>query len=126
MEHIRVMVVDDHRVVRRALSLAFRTFDKLVLVGEAGNGEEAIRLCDELRPDVVLMDLVMPEMNGIEATKRIREHYPDTKIIIMTAAEEDNMVEDVLQAGATAVLLKNASIDEFVNLIFGSVGTLPS
>ena len=117
MSKIRIMVVDDHRVVRRGLAMALRAFDNLEFVGEAANGVEAIDRCDELRPDVILMDMIMPEMNGVQATGHIRSDYPDTRIIAMTASEEEQMVEEVLQAGADRYLLKNASIDDFVEAI---------
>ncbi len=117
MPKIRIMVVDDHRVVRRSIAMALRAFNNLEFVGEAENGLEAIDRCDELRPDVVLMDMIMPEMNGVQATGRIRSDYPEIRIIAMTASEEEKMVEEVLQAGADGYLLKNASIDDFVEAI---------
>jgi NarL family two-component system response regulator LiaR len=117
MEPIRVMIVDDHDVVRRGLSIFFQAFDDLTLVAEASSGLEAIELCRQLQPDVVLMDLVMPEMDGITATKTIRSQYPHVQVIALTSFRDDESVEAMMKAGAIGYLLKNASIDELANTI---------
>lgn len=117
MEPIRVMIVDDHDVVRRGLSIFFQAFDDLALVAEASNGQEAVELCGQVHPDVVLMDLVMPEMDGISATKIIRSRYPNIQIIALTSFRDDESVEAMMQAGAIGYLLKNTSIDELANTI---------
>ncbi len=114
---IRVMIVDDHAVVRSGLSAFMLAFDELDLVGEAENGKEAVRLCGELSPDVVLMDLMMPEMDGATATKFIRQQYPKTQVIALTSFREDTLVQGALQAGAISYLLKNVSADELVRAI---------
>jgi NarL family two-component system response regulator LiaR len=114
---IRVMIVDDHDMVRSGLSVFLEAFDDLELVGEAADGEEAIDLCAEARPHVVLMDLVMPEMDGVEATRAIRQAYPDVQVIALTSFSEQDLVQGALQAGAVGYLLKNASIDELAAAI---------
>ena len=114
---IRVMVVDDHTVVRSGLAAFLLTYDELELVGEASNGEEALRKCVELAPDVVLMDLMMPGMNGAEATRAIRQKCPDTQVIALTSFKEDDLMQKTLQAGAIGYLFKNVSAEELVAAI---------
>lgn len=116
-ETIRVMLVDDHAVVRSGLSAFLLAFDDLELVGEAGDGEEAVSLCSRAQPDVILMDMVMPRMDGATATKLIRERYPTVQIIALTSFKEDELVESALRAGAIGYLLKNISSDELANAI---------
>jgi NarL family two-component system response regulator LiaR len=114
---IRVMLVDDHAVVRSGLGAFLLAFDDLELVAEAGGGEEAVRLCEQLQPDVVLMDLVMPGMDGAVATRAIRERCPQIQVIALTSFREKELVEGALQAGAIGYLLKNVSADELANAI---------
>jgi NarL family two-component system response regulator LiaR len=114
---IRVMLVDDHNVVRSGLATFLRAYEDLQLVGEAKNGLEAVNLCREKKPDVVLMDLMMPEMDGIAATRAILDDYPDVKIIAMTSFEEEELVHGVLAAGAISYLLKNVTSDELAAAI---------
>lgn len=114
---IRVMLVDDHAVVRSGLSAFLLAFDDLELVGEAGSGAEAVRLCASYRPHVVLMDLVMPEMDGAATTRAIRQACPDVQVIALTSFKEDNLVQAALQAGAIGYLLKNVTADELANAI---------
>ena len=115
---IRVLVVDDHQVVRQGFTLMLSAFPEFELVGEAKNGLHAVQLCQELQPDVVLMDIVMPEMDGIEATERIREKQGKTQIIALTSFNDRrDMVESALQAGALGYLFKDVSIDELAQAI---------
>jgi len=114
---IRVMLVDDHNVVRSGLATFLRAFDDLELVAEAKNGWEAVRLCREKKPDVILMDLMMPEMDGIAATKVISAEYPGIKIIAMTSFEDEQLVQGVLAAGAISYLIKNVTSDELAKAI---------
>ncbi|MDT8305077.1 MAG: response regulator transcription factor, partial [Anaerolineae bacterium] len=116
-EVIRVMIVDDHAVVRSGLSAFLTVFDDLELAAEASSGEEAVRICQQMGLDVVLMDLVMPGMDGAAATKAIREHCPQTQIIALTSFREDELVQGALQAGAISYLLKNISAHELANAI---------
>ena len=114
---IQVMLVDDHNVVRSGLATFLRAYDDLELVGEAKNGLEALNLCHINKPDVILMDLMMPEMDGIAATRAILADYPEIKIIAMTSFEEEELVQGVLAAGAISYLLKNVSSDELAAAI---------
>ena len=114
---IRVVLVDDHAVVRSGLSAFLAVYDDLDFVGEAASGEEAIRLCKLQCPDVMLMDLVMPGMDGATATQAIRENCPNTQVIALTSFKEQELVQGALKAGAIGYLLKNVSADELVHAI---------
>jgi NarL family two-component system response regulator LiaR len=114
---IRVMLVDDHNVVRSGLATFLRAYEDLELVGEAKNGLEAVNLCRVKKPDVILMDLMMPEMDGIAATRAILDDYPDVKVIAMTSFEEEELVHGVLAAGAISYLLKNVTSDDLAAAI---------
>uniref|UniRef100_A0A7C4Q315 Response regulator transcription factor n=2 Tax=Bellilinea TaxID=475960 RepID=A0A7C4Q315_9CHLR len=111
------MLVDDHAVVRSGLSAFLMAFDDLELVGEAENGRQAVQRAAALQPDVILMDLVMPEMDGAAATRQIREAYPHIQVIALTSFREDTLVQAALQAGAISYLLKNVSADELAQAI---------
>jgi len=109
---IRVILVDDHEMVRRGLAVSLLALDDIEVVGEATNGMEAIQLSSQSNPDVVLMDMIMPGMDGVAATKTIRQHHPDTQVIILTSFKEQNMVQSALQAGAIGYLLKDVTLDQ--------------
>ncbi|MCC6456365.1 MAG: response regulator transcription factor [Caldilineaceae bacterium] len=111
------MLVDDHTVVRSGLAAFLYAYDDFELVGEASDGEEALRLCARVQPDVILMDLIMPRMDGATATRAIRERYPNIQILVLTSFKEDNLVHDALKAGAIGYLLKNVTADELANAI---------
>jgi len=113
-------------VVRRGLGAVLSVSDDMCLVGEAGDGEEAIQLCERLQPDVILMDMLMPKMGGIAATKVIHERWPKVRIIALTSFKEREYVEGVLKAGATSYLLKNVTADEVVSAIRRAVAGLPT
>jgi len=114
---IRVMLVDDHTMVRRGLATFLKVFDDLELAGEAASGEAAIQLCAQVRPDVVLMDMVMPGMDGVTATQAIRRQFPGVQVIALTSFKDKSLVEEALQAGAIGYLLKNVSADEVARAI---------
>ncbi|MEA5079244.1 MAG: response regulator transcription factor [Anaerolineaceae bacterium] len=114
---IRVMVVDDHAVVRSGLNAFLSSYDDLQMAGTAKSGEEAVALCEELKPDVVLMDLIMPGMDGVAATKAIRKLLPKTQVIILTSFKEDTMIQKAIQAGAIGYLLKDVQADEIAEAI---------
>lgn len=114
---IRVMIVDDHAVVRSGLGAFLLAFDDLELAGEAGSGEEAVRRCPILKPDVILMDLVMPVMDGAAATKAIRLANPGVQVLALTSFREEELVQGALQAGAIGYLLKNVSAEELADAI---------
>ena len=123
---IRVVIVDDHDMVRRGLAAFLKAKSDLELVGEARDGQEALRVCEELLPDVVLMDLVMPEMSGAEATHAIREGCPDVQVIALTSFEDRELVQEVLQAGAISYLLKNVSADDLADAIRAAYAGRPT
>ena len=114
---IRIMIVDDHTMVRRGLATILKVFDDLQMVGEAENGAEAIKLCGEVQPDVILMDMVMPDMDGATTTRVIRQQYPQVQIIALTSFKEGNLVKNALEAGAIAYLLKDVSADDLARAI---------
>lgn len=114
---IRVLVADDHPVVREGLSAIVDAEDDILVVGEAWNGEEAVRLAHQLHPDVVLMDLKMPNMDGVEAIQRIRAEVPETYVLILTTYADDDYIEAGIRAGARGYLLKDAPPDELVRAI---------
>jgi NarL family two-component system response regulator LiaR len=114
---IRVVLVDDHAMLRRGLRFFLKGFDDLELVGEASGGRDALKLCAQVDPDVVLMDMVMPDMDGADATRAIRERCPDTQVIALTSFQEEDLIERALQAGAISYLLKNVSADDLAHAI---------
>ena len=114
---IRVMVVDDHPMVRRGLATFLMVFDDLELAGEAAGGEAAIQLCAQILPDVVLMDMVMPDMDGATTTRAIRQQFPTVQVIALTSFKEAELVQNVLEAGAIGYLLKDVSADELAHAI---------
>jgi NarL family two-component system response regulator LiaR len=116
-ETIRVMIVDDHSMVRRGLATFLKVKADLELVGEASNGQEAVDMCGQVCPDVILMDLVMPDMDGTAATRLIRQRWPEVQVIALTSFQEKELVREVLQAGAISYLLKNVSVDELAEAI---------
>jgi len=116
-EKIRIMLVDDHAVVRSGLSAFILAFDDFELVGEVSDGEKALTLCETSQPDVILMDLVMPGMDGAETTGLIREKYPSIQVIALTSFKEQDLVERALKAGAISYLLKDVSAEELAQAI---------
>ena len=114
---IRVMLVDDHTMVRRGLATFLMVFDDFKLVGEAENGVNAIQLCAEVLPDVILMDMIMPEMDGASATRAIRKQFPQVQVIALTSYKEGELIKNALEAGAIGYLLKDVSADELAQAI---------
>jgi NarL family two-component system response regulator LiaR len=114
---IRVLLAEDHVVVREGTRELVQRERDMEVVGEAGDGEEAIELTDELRPDVVIMDISMPRVNGIEATKRIKERHPTTAVLILTAYDNEQYIFALLEAGAAGYLLKNVRRSELIDAI---------
>lgn len=119
---IRVLIVDDHHVVRRGLVFFLRTQKDLDIIGEAANGKEAVELAKSLKPDIILMDLVMPEMDGIQATKIIKQEQPDIKIMMLTSFSDQDHVIPALEAGASGFQLKDIQPDELVTSIKKIIG----
>jgi two-component system, NarL family, response regulator LiaR len=114
---IRILLVDDHSVVRQGLRMFLAIDPAFEVVGEASNGAEALDLVAALKPDVVLMDLIMPVMDGVEATRLIRRQYPETEVIALTSVLEDNAVIGAVKAGAIGYLLKDTGADELLKSI---------
>lgn len=126
---IRVMIVDDHAMVRSGLRLFLSSHDDLAIVAEAGDGQEAIELCPQARPDVILMDIVMPGVDGPTATARIRRDLPHIQVIALTSFLEEDLVRDALKAGAISYLLKDVGADKLAEAIraaYRGRGTLDS
>jgi NarL family two-component system response regulator LiaR len=123
---IRVMLVDDHAVVRSGLATFLMTCDDMELVGEAASGEQAISLCEKSKPDVVLMDLVMPGMDGATATQKLRERCPQIQVIVLTSFKEQELVKGALKAGAIGYLLKDVTADELANAIRAAYAGKPT
>jgi NarL family two-component system response regulator LiaR len=117
MEKIRVLLAEDHVVVREGTRELIRREQDMEVVGEAGDGEEAVQLATKLRPDVVVMDIAMPKVNGIEATRRIKELYPATAVLILTAYDNEQYIFALLEAGAAGYLLKNVRRSELIDAV---------
>jgi DNA-binding NarL/FixJ family response regulator len=107
---IRVVIADDHKVVRVGLEQLLQTFDDVEFLGAGEGGEEAVTLCDQHRPDVLLLDLSMPDLDGIEVTKRLRDVSPDTKVVVFTSFSDRERIVQALDAGAVGYLLKDAEL----------------
>jgi NarL family two-component system response regulator LiaR len=111
------MTVDDHEILRGGIRFLLLAFDDIELVGEAHSGEEALALYGQVQPDVVLMDMMMPGMDGVETTRALREQHPDIQVLALTSFHDPNLVQGVMQAGAVGYLLKGASMDELAEAI---------
>lgn len=126
IETIRVMLVDDHDMVRRGLAVFIHGFDDFELVGEASDGEEAIAMVPTYEPDVILMDIQMPNTTGIEATKTIRSQYPDVQIIALTSFKDEELVRSAMEAGAIGYLIKNSSVQDIAAAIRQAAHGVPT
>jgi NarL family two-component system response regulator LiaR len=114
---IKILIADDHPMLREAMRNTFEQHKDIEVVGEAGDGQEAVDLSAKLKPDVVVMDIVMPKLNGIEATKEIRKISPSTKVLILTAYDDDRYIIGLLEAGAVGYLLKSARGHDLVEAV---------
>jgi NarL family two-component system response regulator LiaR len=114
---IRVMRVDDHTMVRRGLATFLMVFDDFKLVGEAENGADAIQLCAKVLPEVILMDMVMPGMDGASATRAIRQQFPQVQVIALTSFKEGDLIKNALEAGAMGYVLKDIAADELARAL---------
>lgn len=117
MKNIRVLIVDDHAVVRQGLAAILSPRNGFEVIGEAANGREAIRLERELTPDVIVMDLVMPEMDGLEATKAIKTQNPEARILVLTSFDEEDRIAAIMAAGASGYLMKDSSSESLMQAI---------
>ena len=125
-QSIRVMIVDDHDMVRRGLATFLSGFDDLVLVGEASNAEDAVRVCGEVQPHVILMDMFLPNMEGVTLTSTIRARHPDVQVVILTSSKDEELVQSALRAGAISYMLKNISVMEMANTIRAAYAGKPT
>ena len=119
-ETVRVMLIDDHAIDRKGLAAYLDTYPEIEVVGEAGSGAEGVTMAAKLLPDVVLMDLVMPEMDGIEATRQVKAVSPTTQVIVLTSYGEDERIFPAIKAGALSYLLKDIGPDDLVRAIKGA------
>jgi NarL family two-component system response regulator LiaR len=118
---IRIMIADDHGIVRQGLRMYLQLDSDLEVVGEASNGKEALDLAGKLRPDIILMDILMPVMDGLEATAAIRRALPDTEVIALTSVLDDAIIHQAIRAGAIGYLLKDTGSDELCRAIHAAV-----
>ena len=114
---IKVLIVDDHPLVRQGIKTLLDVYDDIEVIGEAENGQEALEMCKKYKPDIVLMDLIMPGVNGIEATKEIVKNWSYIKVVTLTSFVDKKLIEDSLKAGAIGYVLKNISGDKLVATI---------
>ncbi len=119
---VRIVIADDHGIVRQGLRMYLQFDAELEIVGEAANGREAVELAGKLRPDVVLMDILMPVMDGLEATAAIRKAFPDTEVVALTSVLDDSIIHRAIRAGAIGYLLKDTGSDELCRAIHAAVG----
>lgn len=126
MSQIRLLIVDDHAIVREGLRTLLDEDPTILVVGEAGNGQEGIKAAQVLRPQVILMDLVMPEMDGITATQQIKQTVADCQVLVLTSFAEDQKVRDAIQAGAIGYLLKDVLKPELIRAIHAAAEGQPT
>ena len=117
MNNLKVLLVDDHQIIRSGIIANLRGHKTIKIVGEASDGKEALDKIKELNPDVILMDISMPKMDGIEATKIITEKFPDKKVLILSVSEQNDKVTQAFKAGAKGYILKDVSTDELIEAI---------
>lgn len=123
---IRVIAVDDHEVIRGGIKFALLTVEDIELVGEARDGEEALLLCEQLQPDIVLMDLMMPGIDGVTAIQSIHEQFPQTQILVLTSYHDEVLVPRAMHAGATGYLLKGVSNQKLIEAIHAAHAGQPT
>jgi NarL family two-component system response regulator LiaR len=114
---VRVLVVDDHRHIHEVITRVLIGISDICIVGQAANGAEAVKLCEDTSPDLILMDVVMPVMDGMQATERIREKYPDLKILVLSSFQDHESVHQLLRSGAVGYITKDALANDLVNVI---------
>lgn len=114
---VRVLVVDDHRHIHEVITRVLIGISDIRIVGQAANGAEAVKLCEDINPDLILMDVVMPVMDGMQATERIREKYPDLKILVLSSFQDHESVHQLLRSGAVGYITKDALANDLVNVI---------
>jgi two-component system, NarL family, response regulator LiaR len=118
---IRLVIVDDHEAVRRSLQMVMDIYDNIEVIGEASNGQEAVALCQKLQPDLVLMDLLMPVMDGVTATQIIRQNFPHIRVLILTSGIDPDMISAALRAGAQSYIEKQVNIEALTQAIWAAI-----
>jgi DNA-binding NarL/FixJ family response regulator len=116
-EKVQVVIVDDHDAVRRGIAMCLQLFDDLELAGEAGDGDEALDVIRDVQPDVVLMDIVMPRMDGMTATRLISEQWPQIRVIAFTSLKDETSLHDMVACGAVDVIFKDSLVDDLATTI---------
>lgn len=116
-EKIKVLIIDDHSIVRKGLVALFENFEDIAVVGDTGDARQCLEICERIQPNVVLMDMKMPNMDGVTATRLIREKMPQIQVVALTSFNEEDNVQQALKAGAIGYLLKNASIDDIAEAV---------
>ncbi|MFC1976414.1 response regulator [Chloroflexota bacterium] len=114
---IRILIADDHGVLRAGLRALLSAETDLEIVGEAADGQEALQLCDEMSPDVVLLDISMPDLSGIDVTRRLKEMLPEARVLILTVHEDESLLQEAIQAGAAGYIIKRAAESELIDAI---------
>jgi two-component system, NarL family, response regulator NreC len=122
MKRIRILLADDHAVVRQGFRMILSAQPDMEIVGEAGNGREAVELAEQLRPDLVVMDVAMPELNGIEATRRLAASTPQTRVVALSMHKDSVYVREILRAGARGYLLKDSGASDLVSAVRAVAG----
>lgn len=125
MKKIRILLADDHSIVRSGLRSLFKTTKEFTVIGEASNGEEAVQLAESLRPDLAIIDISMPKMNGIEATRLIKQKNASVKVLILTIHENEEYVYELIRAGADGYVLKDAEKQEIFSAVRSVAGSEP-
>jgi NarL family two-component system response regulator LiaR len=120
---IRLLITDDHPGVRNSLRVVMSTYDDIEVIGEATNGQEAVALCEQIHPDLVLMDLVMPVMDGVTATKLIRQCCPETRVLVLTSGTDPDLISAALRAGAQGYLQKYVSSDVLTSAMWSAMAS---
>src|SRR5687767_4640276 len=114
---IRVVIVDDQYKVHQAISASLELLTDISVVGQGSSGQDAVMLCEQVHPDIVLMDVMMPEMNGIEATQIIKTQFPEIKVLALSSFQEETQVRAMMEAGAIGYILKSSSIDDLASTL---------
>ena len=116
-QQVRLFITDDHKIIRDGIKALLKDIKEIFITGEAENGRETMELINTLQPDVIIMDISMPEMNGIECTLKIKKDYPDIKILVLSMSKEDEHIRKMLEAGASGYILKNTGKEELIKAI---------
>ncbi|HEY4612258.1 MAG TPA: response regulator transcription factor [Bacteroidota bacterium] len=117
MKKIKILIADDHSLIRTGIATLLQSYEEFVVVGEAKDGEEAVEMTRKVQPDVVIIDLSMPKMNGIDATRIIREKYPQTRVLVLTMHENEEYIYQIFRSGAGGYVLKNSSREELCEAV---------